>query len=64
MAHFELEWSMYGRAVIEADDQDEAEEIMHTNLFNLDSGMFDEIDVDGVDTVSVEELVEVEESGG
>lgn len=64
MAHFELEWSMYGRAVIEADDQDEAEEIMHTNLFNLDSAMFDEIDVDGVDTVSVEQLAELEESGG
>lgn len=60
MAQFELEWSMSGRVVVEADDADEAEQLMHDNLFNLDSGMFDEIDVDSVETVSCEELEELD----
>lgn len=51
---------MCGRVVVEADDSDEAEQIMHDNLFNLDSGMFDEIDVDSVETVSCEELEELD----
>lgn len=60
MAQFELEWAMYGRAVIEADDTDEAEDILHSGLMNLDSGMFEEVDVDSIETTSVEELEETD----
>lgn len=54
MPRFELEWSMMGRAVIEADDADEAEQILHEGLSNLDSSMFEEVDVLDTTTDSVE----------
>jgi hypothetical protein len=45
MPKFNLEWSVTGSAVIEADDADEAEQILHEGLANLDSSMFEEVDV-------------------
>ena len=58
MAHYELEWSMQGRAAIEADDADEAERILHDGLSTMDSSMMDEFDVDETTTDSVEEVEE------
>jgi hypothetical protein len=55
VARFELQWTISGRALIEADDADEAEKILHEGLANLDSSMFDEIDVDETTTDDVEE---------
>jgi len=55
MALYELEWSASGSAVIEADDPDEAEQILHEGLANLDSSMFEEVDVLDINTESVEE---------
>lgn len=54
MPRFELEWSLTGRAVIEADDADEAEQILHEGLSNLDSSMFEEVDVLDITTDSIE----------
>lgn len=56
MARFELEWTAQGRAVIEADDADEAETLLTEGLLNLDSSMFDEVDVEEVTSDSVEEM--------
>lgn len=56
MPKFELEWSLQGTAKIEADDADEAEALLAEGLSNLDSTMFDEVDVDEVtvDTIAEE----------
>ena len=56
MAQFELEWTMTGRAIIEADDADEAELILQEGLANLDATMFDEFDVNDVSTDSAERV--------
>lgn len=55
MALYELQWTASGRAVIEADDGDEAETILHEGLVNFDTTMFDEFDVDETSTDSCEE---------
>ena len=53
MAIYELEWTASGRASIEADDADEAELILHEGLANLDSSMFETVDVDETQTDSI-----------
>lgn len=58
MPQFELDWSMQGRALVEADDADEAEQILHEGLANLDSSMFDEIDVNETTTDDVQEVAD------
>lgn len=55
MALFELEWTLQGRAVVEADDSDEAEQLLAEGLTNLDSSMFEEVDVDDITVDAVEE---------
>jgi hypothetical protein len=52
---------MYGRSVIEADDSDEAEQILHDGLSSFDTGMFDQFDVDSTETVDVEPADESDE---
>jgi len=47
---------MTGRAIIEADDADEAELILQEGLANLDATMFDEFDVNDVSTDSAERV--------
>lgn len=56
MALFEVRWHSAGRAVIEADDAEEAEQILDEGLMILDSSMFDSLDVDYVDVDKVKEL--------
>ena len=56
MPRFELEWSASGRATIEADDADEAEEILTEGLSNLDSSMFETVDVDETSADNTEEV--------
>lgn len=58
MAQFEIEWTMTGRAIIEADDVDESELILQEGLANLDASMFDEFDVNDVSTDSAERVDE------
>lgn len=53
MPQFEVEWAMYGRTVVEADDSDEAEQIVHEGLSDFDAGMFEQHDVDSVDTMDI-----------
>ena len=60
MAQFDLDWSMTGSAVIEADDSDEAEQILTEGLANLDSSMFDSVDVH---EVTSESCAEVDDDG-
>lgn len=48
---------MSGSAVIEADDAEEAEQLLGEGLVNLDASMFDEIDVDEVTADSTEPVV-------
>jgi hypothetical protein len=55
---FELEWSLQGRATIEADDRDEAENLLADGLLDLDSSMFETVDIDTVTVDAVEELAE------
>lgn len=55
---FELEWSLQGRATIEADDHDEAENLLADGLLDLDSSMFETVDIDTVTVDAVEELAE------
>lgn len=55
MPKFELQWTATGRALIEADDADEAEQLLHEGLLIMDSSMFDEFDVDETTTDDVEE---------
>lgn len=54
MPLYELEWSMQGKAVIEADDPDEADELLQAGLENLDSSQFEEVDVHDVTADSCE----------
>lgn len=54
MPRFDLEWAMYGRVVIEADDPGEAEQIMHDGLTAFDTSMFEQFDVDSTETTDVE----------
>lgn len=58
MASFELEWSLTGHAQIEADDADEAEQILQDGLLNLDASMFDSVDVDEVTVDSTDVLAD------
>lgn len=55
MAMYELQWTCSGRAVVEADDSDEAERILHDGLIGFDTSMFEEFDVDETTTDEVEE---------
>jgi hypothetical protein len=60
MPKFALEWTVQGSAVIEADDADEAERILHDCLGNFDTSMMEEFDVletttDSVDGVDYDE---------
>lgn len=58
MPEFELEWSMQGRATIDADDRDEAENTLADGLMELNSFMFNSFDVDEVTVDQVEEVDE------
>jgi hypothetical protein len=49
---FELEWSLQGRATIEADDRDEAENLLADGLLDLDSSMFETVTVDAVEELA------------
>jgi hypothetical protein len=57
MPRFNIDWSMAGTAVVEADDLDEAESIMTEAMDNWDSSMLDEVDVD---STSCDETNEIE----
>ena len=51
---FRIEWSMNGSAVIEADDEDEAEVLLHEGLENFETVAFEQFLVAEVSTDSVE----------
>jgi hypothetical protein len=53
MSRFEVEWSAYGTATVEADDAAEAREIVLDAIVGLDASMLEALDVIGVDTDSV-----------
>lgn len=55
MPKFELEWSTQGRATIEADDPDEAEDILQDGLMVFDTSMFESVDVNEITIDAVEE---------
>lgn len=55
MPRFDIEWAMYGRAVVEADDSDEAEQILHDGLSSFDTSMFEQFDVDSTETNDIEQ---------
>lgn len=54
MPRFDLEYAIYGHVVIEADDANEAEQIMHDGLSSFDTSMFEQFDVDQVETNDIE----------
>lgn len=54
MPRFELEWTMTGSAVIEADDPAEAKQLLEDGLVNLDHSDFESIDCDDVVVRSTE----------
>lgn len=54
MPRFELEYAIYGRVVIEADDSGEAQQIMHDGLSAFDTSMFEQFDVNEVEVNDVE----------
>ena len=60
MPKFDIEWAMYGRAVIEADDSGEAQQILADGLESFDTSMFEQVDVDSSEIMDVE-LVEPED---
>jgi len=55
MAKFEVHWTAEGSAVIEADDPQEAEDLLHDGLRVLDTSMFESFDVDDTTVESVTE---------
>ena len=55
MPIFDLHWHLEGRATIEADDGAEARDLLKEGLDNLDSSMFESVDVDDVTVDSVKE---------
>jgi hypothetical protein len=55
MPMFRAYWMARGDALIEADDANEASEILEESLQTLDSSMFEQVDVDEVSTLSVKE---------
>jgi hypothetical protein len=57
---FEVEWTMQGWAVVEADDTEEAKQILHEGLVNLDTAWFEQFDVTNARTESVEPMGEHE----
>ena len=58
MATFEIDWSCQGRVTVEADDRDEAEQLVTEGLYNFDTTMFESFDVD---EASVDEVKESNE---
>lgn len=48
MPTFDLSWSLSGSATLEADDIEEATQILQDGLLDLDSSMLESIDVDEV----------------
>lgn len=63
MPKFELEWSLTGRAVVEADDADEAEDILNDSLLSLDSTMLEEVDVYEVTVDGVSDADDEDDDG-
>lgn len=55
MPNFELDWTMTGGAVIEADDAQEAKVILREGMANLDVTMFESWDVTSVEVDRAEE---------
>lgn len=55
MKFYQLDWTVEGTAVVEAEDAIEAQEILADGLSKLDSSMFEMIDVHRVSAVQVED---------
>lgn len=55
MPMFRVHWTARGDALIEADDANEASDILQDSLETLDSSMFEQVDVDEITTDSVKE---------
>lgn len=55
MPSFEVEWSMRGTAVVEADDVDEAEALVTEALTNFETYHLDEIDVEETEMLQTTE---------
>lgn len=53
MALFEVGWRMDGTTIIEADDADEAQELVRETFPNFDSTMVESVTVDEVEILSV-----------
>jgi len=49
MERFTLDFTLSGRAVVEADDREEAETLLVDGLGNLDASMFEEVDIYAVE---------------
>lgn len=55
MPSFEVEWSMRGTAVVEADDVDEAEALVTEALTNFETYHLDEVDVEETEMLQTTE---------
>lgn len=56
MPKFEVEWLMRGTATVEADDRDEAEQIVTDALRGFETYPLEEYDVDDTECVDVQEV--------
>ncbi|AVE00763.1 hypothetical protein SEA_TESLA_17 [Mycobacterium phage Tesla] len=54
MPKYDVEWEARGRLVVEADDPEEAEQIVFEAVSDFDHTMAEAIDVEGVDIISTE----------
>lgn len=52
MALFEVEWAARGTATVEADDLDEAEQLVTEGLRYFDTSQFESFDVDDTEILS------------
>lgn len=52
MGLYEVEWSARGTATVEADDLDEAEQLVTEGLRYFDTSQFEEFDVDDTEILS------------
>lgn len=55
MAMFEVEWSARGTVTVEADDADEAEQLVTEGLGYFDTSQFEQFDVDETEILDTTE---------
>lgn len=57
MPRYEFRWSAFGTCEVDADDQDEASDLIADALFAIDDAIFHQVSTDGTDVHFEREVI-------